>query len=223
MFFDWWTPIKNLPLLLNGALVSLWITVVVFILSLALGTVVGILRFNRSRTLIYGAATVYVEIIRNTPLLVQIFFIYFGLPQFNIYLPALFAGIVGLTINTSAYVAEIIRSGIQSVAKGQREAADCIALSKAMVFCDIVLPQALRNIFPSLINQFIMILFATSLLSVLDIKDLTQRASILNSQNFRTVEIYVFAVIIYYVLALACSAVLRYINNRFFPSISQRG
>ena len=92
MFLDWWTPIENLPALLKGALVSLELTLTVFALSLFFGTIVGFLRYNKHHKAGYRIATVYVELIRNTPMLVQIFFLYFGLPQFKIYLPALFAG-----------------------------------------------------------------------------------------------------------------------------------
>ena len=102
MFLDWWTPIENLPALLKGALVSLELTLTVFALSLFFGTIVGFLRYNKHHKAGYRIATVYVELIRNTPMLVQIFFLYFGLPQFKIYLPALFAGILGLTINNTA-------------------------------------------------------------------------------------------------------------------------
>ena len=223
MFLDWWTPIENLPALLKGALVSLELTLTVFALSLFFGTIVGFLRYNKHHKAGYRIATVYVELIRNTPMLVQIFFLYFGLPQFKIYLPALFAGILGLTINNTAYIAEIVRSGIQSIPKGQWEAANCLGLKPIHTFLDVIFPQALRNIFPSLINQFIMILFGTSLLSVIDIKDLTQVASILNSQNFRTLELFTFAIGIYYIMSVICSKILRYVNNRFFPSISNGG
>lgn len=223
MFLDWWTPIENLPALLRGALVSIELTILVFALSVLFGTIVGFARYNKKNKIVYRIATIYVELIRNTPMLVQIFFLYFGLPQFKIYLPAMFAGILGLTINNTAYIAEIIRAGIQSIAKGQWEAADCLGLTPVHTFVDVIFPQALRNVFPSLINQFIMILFGTSLLSVLDIKDLTQVASILNSQNFRTVELFTFAIGIYYIMSVICSKILRIINNKFFPSISSGG
>ena len=101
--------------------------------------------------------------------------------------------------------------------------ANCLGLKPIHTFLDVIFPQALHNIFPSLINQFIMILFGTSLLSVLDIKDLTQVASILNSQNFRTLELFTFAIGIYYIMSVICSKILRYVNNRFFPSISNGG
>lgn len=223
MFFDWGTPIRNLPLLLGGALVSLELTLVVFILSFFFGTLLAIVRYSRKNRLLYSLATIYVELIRNTPVLVQIFFIYFGLPQFGIRLPPVLAGIIGLTINNSAYISEILRAGIQSITKGQWEAAHSIGLSDYRVFVSVIYPQALRNIFPSLSNQFIMVLFGTSLLSVLDIKDLTQRASILNSETFRTMEIFIFVTLMYYGISVLCSMLLRYINKKYFPSMESRG
>lgn len=209
----------NLPLLLGGALVSIELTITIFLLSLVFGTLVALARYNKKNVVLYGLSTGYVELIRNTPLLVQIFFIYFGLPQFKIFLPALLAGVLGMTINNSAYISEILRSGIQSIPKGQWEAAESLGLKKMDVFIDIIYPQTLRNIFPSLINQFIMILFGTSLLSVLDIKDLTQRASILNSQTFRTFEIFTFTIVIYYIISYLFLKLLRYVNVRYFPSV----
>lgn len=221
MFLDWWTPIEHLPELLRGALVTLELTVLVFFLSLFFGTLIGQQRFHKENRVSYRIATIYVEVIRNTPLLVQLFFIYFGLPQFGIYLPATLAGVIGLTINNSAYVAEIVRAGIQSIPKGQWEAANCLALTQSQVFTYVIFPQTLRNVFPSLINQFVMIMFGTSLLSALDIKDLTQVASILNSQTFRTVELFSFAILIYYVMSVITTRILHYINNKYFPSISR--
>lgn len=219
MYLDWLTPIYNLPKILIGAVNSIWITIVVFILALFLGTIVGYFRCFKEKKLIYSICTIYVELIRNTPLLVQIFFIYFGLPQFNIYLSPLFAGIIALGINNAAYIAEIVRAGIKSIPKGQWEASKCISISVFDTFVEIIFPQTLRNIFPSLINQFIMILFGTSLLSALDIRELTQVVSILNSQNFRTFELYTFAIVIYYVISITCSKILSVINNKYFPSI----
>ena len=221
MFLDWLTSFKFIPDMLQGAALSMGITLVVFVLSILLGTMVGFVRYSKKNKLVYGIATIYVEIIRNTPLLVQIFFLYFGLPQLGIYLPALVAGVLGLSLNNAAYVAEIVRSGINSIPIGQWEASSCIGLGRSEIFINIIFPQALRNIFPALINQFIMILFGTSLLSALDIRDLTQVVSIINSQNFRTVELFVIAIAIYYILSLISSKVLRYINDRFFPSISK--
>jgi polar amino acid transport system permease protein len=148
--------------------------------------------------------------------------IYFGLPQFGIYLPVLLAGIIALSVNNSAYIAEILRSGIRAVAKGQWEAAETIGLNKYQIFRLIVIPQAIRNVFPSLSNQFIMILFGTSLLSVLDIRELTQVSSIFNSRNARVMETDTIVIVIYYVITISSILLLKWVNQRFFPSVNRR-
>ncbi|MEB3100952.1 amino acid ABC transporter permease [Ferviditalea candida] len=219
MFFDWGTPIIHIGDFIMGAFTSLWIAVLVFLLSVLFGTLLALARFKRRKNLIFILATVYVEFIRNTPVLVQIFIVYFGLPQFDIHLSPITAGVLALTVNNSAYIAEIIRAGIQSIHKGQWEAAASIGLSHFQMFRLIVFPLALRNIFPSLSNQFIMILFGTSLLSILDVRELTQRASILNSETFRTMEIFVFVTLMYYVISILSSTVLRWVNHKFYPNI----
>jgi polar amino acid transport system permease protein len=220
MFFDWWTPIRNFPYLLTGAFWTLGLTLVVFILSFAAGTGLGVIRYNRKNPVVYAIASVYIELIRNTPVLVQIFLIYFGLPQFGISLPPLVAGIIALTINNSAYISEIVRAGIQVIHKGQTEASHSIGLTDYQTFLFVVFPQALRNIFPAMTNQFIMIIFGTTFLSTLDVRELTQRASILNSETFRTMEIFVFVTLMYYGISVLCSAGLRWINRRYFPQIN---
>jgi len=222
MFFDWSVPIRNLPVLLRGVLESVWLTLLVFIIAFVIGLLLSLIRFSKKNKVLYAVATAYVEVIRNTPVLVQIFFIYFGLPQFGILLNPLFAGILALSLNNAAYISEILRSGIQAVPKGQWEAADSLGLSAYRVFSSVIFPQALRNIFPSLINQFIMVLFGTSLLTVLDIKELTQVSSILNSKTFRTMEIFIVATLIYYGVSTLLSAVLRTINKKYFPSLGGR-
>ncbi len=219
MFFDWGTPILHIGDFIKGAFTSLWIAVLVFFLSFLFGTLLALVRFKKKKNIIFFLATAYVEFIRNTPVLVQIFIIYFGLPQFNIRLSPITAGVLALAINNSAYIAEIIRAGIQSIHKGQWEAAASIGLSNFQMFRLVIFPLALRNIFPSLSNQFILILFGTSLLSILDVRELTQRASILNSETFRTMEIFVFVTLMYYAISIFSSTVLRWVNHRFYPNI----
>jgi polar amino acid transport system permease protein len=217
MFFDWGTPISHIDELIQGAGFSLWITVLTFALSCLFGTLLALARVSQNYKTLYIIATMYVELIRNTPVLVQIFFIYFGLPQFGVLLPPLLAGVIALTINNAAYICEIMRAGIHSIVKGQREAAESLGLTGFQMFRLVILPQALRNIFPALANQFIMILFGTSLLSILDIRELTQKASILNSETFRTMEIFIFVTLMYYVISIVCSAILKWVNRKFFP------
>jgi len=221
MFFDWKTAFGQLPDLLQATWTTYWITLFSFFLAITLGLLLAIVR-HQKYPILYPIATVYVEIIRNTPILVQIFLIYFGLPQFGIYLPALLAGIIALSVNNSAYIAEIVRSGISAVAKGQWEAAETLSLKKGKIFRLIVIPQAISNIFPSLSNQFIMCLFGTSLLSVLDIRELTQVSSIFNSRNARVMETDTIVIAIYYVIAIASILLLKWVNQRFFPSVNRR-
>ena len=184
MFLDWWTPIENLPALLKGALVSLELTLTVFALSLFFGTIVGFLRYNKHHKAGYRIATVYVELIRNTPMLVQIFFLYFGLPQFKIYLPALFAGILGLTINNTAYIAEIVRSGIMAIDIGQFEAGRSLGFGYAATMWHIILPQALKNVLPALGNEIIVLLKETSISGYIALTDLTHGGNVIRSQTY---------------------------------------
>jgi polar amino acid transport system permease protein len=221
MYFDWKTAIRQLPDLFQAAWMTYWIALVAFFLAVIVGILLAIVRHQRYPVL-YPIASVYVEIIRNTPVLVQIFLIYFGLPQFQIYLPPLMAGIIAMAINNSAYVSEIVRSGIQAIPKGQWEAAETIGLTKSRIFRLIIIPQAIRNIFPALSNQFIMVLFGTSLLSVLDIRELTQVSSIFNSENARVMETDSFVILIYYLMAIVSILMLKWVNRRFFPSVNGR-
>jgi polar amino acid transport system permease protein len=219
MFLDWSVPIKNLGLLASGAGFTLILTILCFGLSLITGTLFGIGRTLRSNRILYSMLTIYIDLIRNTPVLVQIFLIYRGLPQFGIKLGPVAAGIIALVINNTAYIAEIIRSGINSIYKGQVEAALSVGLNARDTLISVILPQAFRNIFPSLINQFILILFGTSLLSAIDVRELTQKAYILNSETFRTMEIFVFVMAMYYVLSIFCTFILNWINKHFFPAM----
>ncbi|WP_409345988.1 amino acid ABC transporter permease [Paenibacillus sp. MBLB4367] len=218
MILDWSTPFGNWDYFAGGAIMTLWLTVLVFLLSFVIGVMLAVCRFNKRIYPLYAVSTVYVELIRNTPALVQIFLIYFGLPQFGIHFTPIQAGIIALTINNSAYMSEIIRAGIQSIHKGQWEASKAIGLTYTQMFRTIIFPQAFKHIFPVSANQFIMVLFNTSLLAILDVKELTDRALILNGQTFRTLEIFVFVTGLYYVLYFIVSTIFNWINRRLFIS-----
>ena len=205
MFLDWWTPIENLPALLKGALVSLELTLTVFALSLFFGTIVGFLRYNKHHKAGYRIATVYVELIRNTPMLVQIFFLYFGLPQFKIYLPALFAGILGLTINNTAYIAEIVRSGIQSIPKGQWEAAKCIGLNPVDVLRDVVLPQSFKISLPALIGFHLGLIKDTSIASIIGYSELLREGKTIMNVTGYPFETYILVAVIYFIICYPLS------------------
>lgn len=223
VFFDWNVPLQNLPIFIKGAEITLLITLVVCVFEVLLGAIFGYIRYAKRPWPLYGAVTAYVEFFRNTPLLVQIYFIFYGFPAIGVQLPGIVAGILALIVCNVAYTTEIFRAGIQSIGKGQWEAAQCICLTKKQTFVDVIFPQAMRTIFPALSNQFIMTLLASSLISALNVNELTNVTVVLAAHTFRVTESYVFAIVIYYMMTLVLSTGLKFINRKYFPSVSNKG
>lgn len=221
-FLDWWTPIRHIPDLIFGAALTVMFSVIVFLVEIVLGALFGYIRY-RKKTIFYPILTAYVEIIRNTPVLVQIYILYFGLPAFGIMLTNYQTAFIALILFGCAFTCEIYRGGIQSIDKGQWEAGECLGMSKIRIFIDIIFPQTLRNIFPSLINQYVSIMYVTSLLSAIDIREITGQAKLVAASTFRTFEMYTFALIFYYVISNISTYILRRINIKYFPSISSKG
>lgn len=216
MYFDWKYPIKNFGELLGGVLITLELTTLCFILSSCFGLILGIIRYTKCNKIIYSIATTYIELVRNTPFLVQLYFIYYGLSQYNIRISATCAAIFTLSANSAAYLAEIFRAGIQSVPKGQWEAGMTIQLTKGQMFFKIILPQALKNVFPSITNQCVIMLFATSICSIVDVRDLTQIISVLNSRSYRSLELFGTGMIMYYIIAVIIIYAFSRLNKHFF-------
>jgi polar amino acid transport system permease protein len=161
-------------------------------------------------------ATWYVEVIRNTPLLVQLFFIYFGFSQINIDVTNYTAGLAGLVLNNGAYLTEIVRAGIQAIHKGQFEAGYSLGLSFPQLMRHVVFPQAFRVVYPPMCNQFIGIILWSSLLSTISVHDLALRGKELASTTFRSFETYAVVTLIYVVMTLTISAALKLIGYRLF-------
>ncbi|RKX46432.1 MAG: nickel transporter [Thermotogae bacterium] len=205
--------LDSFPYLLSGTLVTLEITVLAIFLGLLIGTFVGMARLSKKRW-INTPATVYVEFIRGTPLLVQIFIIYFGLPSLGIYIERFPAGILALGINSGAYVAEIVRAGIQSVSKGQYEAARSLGLSHWQAMRYVVLPQAFRNILPALGNEFITLTKDSSLVSVIAIEELLRRGTIAISRTFQSFSVYSAVALLYFVMTFSLSRLVRWTEKR---------
>lgn len=172
-FLDWWTPIKNFPVLLQACGLSLLFMIIGFAFELVLGAVFGYIRYTK-KGILYPVITVYVEIFRNTPLLVQLLLFYFGLPQLGISTTPFQTGAIGMICYGVAYGTEIYRGEIQSIDKGQWEAGKCLGLSKGRIFIDIIFPQTLRTIFPTLTNESVYMLYATSLLSAVSVRCLNR-------------------------------------------------
>ena len=202
-------------MLLDGALTTLHTSILTLFFSFVVGTAGALCRMSRVRWL-HGPATWYVEFIRNTPLLVQLFFIYFGLSQVDIQVPNYFAGLIGLVVNNSAYLTEIIRTGIQAVHKGQFEAGLSLGLSYPQLMRRVVFPQAFRVIYPPLCNQFVGIILWSSLVSTIAVEDLAMRGKQLASTTFRSFETYIVLTLIYVVMTLMVSGTLKLVGRRLF-------
>ena len=184
---------------------GVWITLLLSAVAMVGGLLIGIL-CAAGRT--YGPAWLrrivgaYVEVIRNTPLLVQLFLIFFGLPSFGVRLDGLTAAMIALVINLGAYTTEIVRAGLEAVPKAQIEAGHSLGLSGLQVFRYIVVFPALKAMFPALASQFVLLMLATSVASQISVQDLFHAASIVQSRTFRDFEVYTVIGVLYLALAI---------------------
>jgi polar amino acid transport system permease protein len=182
-----------------------WITLRVSALSIALAVVLALMgalgRLSKS-AIANGVSSFYISLIRGTPLLVQIYIWYLGLPRLGVVLPAELAGILALGVNYGAYMTEIFRAGIQAIGKGQHEAAEALGMSRGQTFRRIVLPQAFRIVIPPIGNEFIAMMKDSSLVSVMAIWELTYRAQKIGRQNFRNMETFIIAAAFYWLLTV---------------------
>jgi len=205
--------------LLHGAFVTIEITLGAIILGCLIGLVIGLGRLDPRRRVVFGLCTAYVSFIRGTPLLVQLFIWFFGLPHFGLNLPAFFCGIVGMGIYSGAYVSEIVRGAIQSIERGQMEAARSLGMPYRMAMREIVVPQALVRMIPPLGNEFIALIKNSSLVSLLTIADLMHEGQKIISTSYRSLEVYLAIALVYFVLTNLTGLGLRLVERR----LSARG
>ncbi|MDF1526477.1 MAG: amino acid ABC transporter permease [bacterium] len=210
---DWQVIIHYFPFLLKGAVLTLEISVISLVLGLVVGLVAALSVLSHNR-LLRWPALFYVWIIRSTPLLVQLFIIYFGLPQFGIDLSPFWSGVLGLALNTGAYNAETIRGGILAVDRGQREASRSLGMSGALTMRRIILPQAMRLIIPPLGNNFIILIKDSSLVSTITLVELTLTAQRLIGSTYKPFEMYLMAAVLYAVLTSCAALLLGYVERR---------
>ena len=200
--------------LLNGTLVTIELVSVSLVCGCLIGLLVGIGRLDPSRRLIYGACSVYVAAIRGTPLLVQLFILFFGLPHFGVLLPAFVCGVIGLSIYSGAYVSEIVRGAIQSIDRGQVEAARSLGMPRRMTMINVILPQAFVRMIPPLGNEFIALIKNSALVSLLTIHDVMHEGQKIISVSYRSLEVYLAVAVIYFVLTGVTTYALRRIELR---------
>ncbi|ODT16351.1 MAG: ABC transporter permease [Kaistia sp. SCN 65-12] len=205
--FDFSFFLTTWPAFLRGA----WQTILLAGASIAIGFVVAlvcaIIRSGKNK-LASGLVGAYVEVIRNTPLLVQIFIVYFGLPSLGLKLSAETAAVIALVINTGAYGSEIIRAGIESIAKGQLEAAECLGLNKLQVYWHIIMIPAVERVYPALSSQFVLLMLSSSITSQISAQELTAEANLIQSETFRSFEVYLIVAAIYLALSVLFRVVL---------------
>jgi His/Glu/Gln/Arg/opine family amino acid ABC transporter permease subunit len=215
MTIDWTIIPEYLPIFMKGLQTTLLISVVSIILGFVGGILIGMCRISRNR-LVYGASTVYVEAFRGTPLLIQIFLIYLGLPQLGIYIDSpLVAGLIALSLNSAAYQSEIFRGGVQSISVGQIEAARSLGMTYNQALFNVVIPQALRNALPPYTNEFITMIKDSSLVMTIGVLELTLRGKLISATTGQSIPVLLFVAILYFVLTFSTSRILRYVERRF--------
>jgi polar amino acid transport system permease protein len=197
--FDFGSVLSYWPLFLEGAWttiqMSFWATLVGFVI----GVLCAVARTGGPRRL-RQAVTVYVEIIRNTPLLIQSYFLIFGMASVGIRMPIMAGAVLALVINIGAYTCEIVRAGIESVHKGQREAAECLGLSPGQVYWHVILRPAIERVYPALASQYVLLMLVTSILSAVGTNELFGASNQVQANTFRNFEVFIVLWVAYLVL-----------------------
>lgn len=203
-----------LPILLEGAIVTVQVTVLSFVLSSIIGLILALGKLSPVRAVSHMASTV-INVIRGLPIIVQLFYIYFVLPELGIQLSAFQAGVIGLGIAYSAYQAENFRAGIEAVDPGQREAALAMGMSSLMLMRRVVLPQAFRIALPPYGNTLVMMLKDSSLVSTITVAELTRAGQLIASSTFQNMTVYTLVALLYLALSLPLVAILKRLEKRF--------
>ena len=206
--------IKSFPWLIEGLKYTFIITILGVAIGFVIGAFAGLGRISKNK-FIYGLSTVYVEIIRGTPILVQILFIYFGLSDlFGLNIDKITASVIAIAVNAGAYIAEIVRGGVQSIDKGQFEAGDSIGLTKNQTMWYIIWPQAFRRMIPPLGNQFIISLKDTSLFSAIAVGELVYQGKAYTAASFSYFGPYLMVALFYLAITIPASIILRRLEKR---------
>tara|TARA_B100000614_G_scaffold176726_1_gene157780 strand:- start:405 stop:1067 length:663 start_codon:yes stop_codon:yes gene_type:complete len=206
--------VPYIPQLVSASKVTLFIGVASFVLALAVSIVTGVLRSGSLPWSVSVPLGIYIEVFRGTPLLIQLFFIYYGLPTFGIVLAPVTAAVLGLSLNSGAYMSEVVRASILAVDRGQYEAAYCLGYGRVQVFVHIVLPQAFRIALPTLMNYFSTMIKETSLVSVLSIAEITRIGNHIYARTLSPFEIYITIGAIYFAMTYTLALVTRWIEKK---------
>jgi polar amino acid transport system permease protein len=215
MSYQWLTLWGYVPEFFQAAWLTLQVTLLAFCVALILGLLTALAGASQLAPLRIIARG-YIELIRNTPVLLQIFIVFFGLPSLGLNLSAYTAGVIALGVNVGAYMAEVFRAGIQSVPRGQIEAAGILGLGRSQVFIEVVLPQAARAVYPAIVNNLIQLLLGTSLLSAIALPELTGTATVINARTLLYIQTFSVTLIAYLILSNCLSWIAEQIGARVF-------
>ena len=200
------------PLFLNGTLTTVGISFISVLAGSILGILLALMRLSDS-VLFRGIATAYVEFVRGTPMLIQVMFIYFAV-GYVVNIPALASGIIAVSLNSGAYICEIIRSGLNSVPTGQTEAARSLGMNKTTALRYIIFPQALKNIWPALGNEFITVIKESSIVSIIGVSELIFQTRVVTSVSYRGILPLFVTMIIYFILTFSLTKLLNYYEGK---------
>ena len=199
--------------LLPGIIVTLQVTIFSFVIGILIASMLTPIRMFTSIKVSWIPRS-YVELFRGTPLLVQLFFIYFGLPSKGIKIDALTAGIIALGLNSGAYQSEIFRSSIKSIPESQILAAESLGMSKIQIYRYVIFPQAIRIAIPALVNEFVALMKDSSLVSIIGVTELMRRGEYLVAYTFRAFEVYIAVALLYFILCTSFSQSAKFLEKR---------
>ncbi|WP_017755698.1 amino acid ABC transporter permease [Calidifontibacillus oryziterrae] len=213
-FIDFGPIVPSIPYILKGIWVTLGIVSISILFGFLLGVLLSLFKISRIRPLVwFGDA--YTSIFRGTPLILQLMIIYYGLPQLiGFQIPGFMAAVLAFGLNSGAYVSEIIRAGIEAIDKGQREAALALGVPYKLMMKDIILPQAIKNILPALMNEFISLTKESALVSVIGVTDIMRRSYIVGGDNYSFLPPMLIAGLIYYVMVMGLTLLGKAIERR---------
>ena len=214
MAMDFATVLGQWPMLLKGLVLTVVLTGIAIPLGVLLGIACAWSRLYGGAALRFGVAA-YVEVFRNTPFIIQLYFLFFGLPSMGVRLSPEVASILAMTLNLGAYACEQIRAGIEATPHGQIEAAQCLALSPWQIFTRVVLPPSLGRVWPSLVGQTIIVMLGSSVCSQISTEEISYAANLISSRTFRSFESYILVTVIYLGLAVLLRQLLNWVGPRW--------
>lgn len=217
-FYEIWRSREYIDVLLNGIFNSFWLTVIGSAIGFAIGVILALAQSKTVPVVIRASIISYIEFIRNTPFIVQLFFVVFGLPLLLNYRWSLEASaLLAIVLNFSAYLGEVIRAGMVAVPKGQTEGAYSLGMTRRQTIFDVILPQAIANVYPSLTSQFIFLFLTTGLISEVGVEDLTWAGRFVADRTFRDFEVFIALTVLYMSMSYFFMGALQVIKRLVFP------